>query len=337
LYKEQELEKVGNIIKRSKEDLGDIGDSISEISEELEEKESLLEVREAEEQKLNERFKKMFAERDDLQKSIGEKNLTLNEIQNEVRGVEEQINYLKVGKAKLDAERESIEIELSDYSGVELLKGSLEVLEERLAKASEALSRIGSINMRALEVYESVKEEYDRVYEKVQTLESEKIEILKIIEEIDKKKSRTFMRTFRAINDLFSSNFSKLYTKGTAYLEVENKEDIFAGGVNIVVKLAKGKYFDITSLSGGEKTLVALALLFSIQEHKPYHFYIFDEIDAALDKRNSERLAGLLNQYMKAGQYIVITHNDAIIMNSNLLYGVSMQDGASKVLSLKVD
>ena len=104
----------------------------------------------------------------------------------------------------------------------------------------------------------------------------------------------------------------------------------------IVVKLAKGKYFDVTSLSGGEQTLVALSLLFAIQEYKPYHFYIFDEIDAALDKRNSERLAALLNQYMKSGQYIVITHNDAIIINSNFLYGVSMHEGVSKILSLKL-
>ncbi len=337
LYKEQELEKVGNIIKRSKEDLGDIDANIEELSEGLEEKESLLEEKEEQEEKLNERFRKMLAERDSLQKKIQERSLSLNEVHNEIRGIEEQINYLKIGKAKLDAEAESIGMELSDYVGVELLKGSLQVLQERLGKASEALSKIGSINMRALEVYDSIKEEYDRIFEKVQTLEKEKGEVLKIIEEIDKKKSRTFIKTFNAINDLFSLNFSKLYTKGTAYLEIENKEDIFAGGVDIVVKLAKGKYFDLTSLSGGEKTLVALALLFAIQEHKPYHFYIFDEIDAALDKRNSERLAALFNQYMKAGQYIVITHNDAIIMNSNLLYGVSMQDGASKVLSMKVN
>ena len=138
------------------------------------------------------------------------------------------------------------------------------------------------------------------------------------------------------MNELFALNYSKLSSKGQAFLEIENEEDIFAGGVNIMIRLAKGKYFDVTSLSGGEQTLVALSLLFAIQEHKPYPFYVFDEIDAALDKRNSEKLAALLNQYMKAGQYIVITHNDALIMNSNILYGVSMHDGVSKILSLKV-
>jgi chromosome segregation protein len=172
---------------------------------------------------------------------------------------------------------------------------------------------------------------------KVETLEKEKTDVMSIIEEIDKKKKRTFMKTFKAMNELFTKNFMKLSSKGQAYLDIENPDDIFKGGINIIVKLAKGKYFDVTSLSGGEQTLVALSLLFAIQEHKPYHFYVFDEIDAALDKRNSERLAGLLEQYMKAGQYIVVTHNDAIITGSNLLYGVSMQDGVSKVLSMKVD
>src|SRR3989344_9658336 len=160
---------------------------------------------------------------------------------------------------------------------------------------------------------------------------------MKIIEEIDRRKYSTFMKTFRAINSFFSRNFSKLSAKGVAYLEIENKENLFEGGINITVKLGKGKYFDINSLSGGEKTLVALSLLFAIQEYSPYQFYVLDEIDAALDKRNSERLAVLLNQYMKSGQYIIITHNDAVILNSQLLYGVSMHEGVSKIISLQLE
>jgi chromosome segregation protein len=111
---------------------------------------------------------------------------------------------------------------------------------------------------------------------------------------------------------------------------------MFDGGVTMVVKIGKGKYLDIASLSGGEQTLVALSLLFAIQEYKPYYFYVLDEIDAALDKRNSERLSALLKQYMKSGQYIIITHKDALMMESNVLYGVSIHEGVSKVLSLKI-
>jgi chromosome segregation protein len=336
LYKEREIENMNNIISRSRKDLKDIDDEIKDIAERIEIKEKSLEGKEEKERELNERFERMFTQRDDLQKTSQEKNLRLSEIRNEIRQVEDQINYLRIGKAKLDAELEALQMELEDYIGVELIKGAMNYLEERLIKSKDSLGRIGSINMRALEVYEGVKKEYEKVEVKTETLAKEKDEILRIIEEIDKKKKKEFMKTFKAMNDLFSENFAKLSTKGKAELEIENKEDIFGGGVNISVKLAKGKYFDVTSLSGGEQTLVALSLLFAIQEHKPYHFYVFDEIDAALDKRNSERLAGLLDKYMKSGQYIVVSHNDAIIHNSNVLYGVSMHEGVSKVVSLEL-
>jgi len=336
LLKEREIEESRNVIKRSVKDLEETQNEMNELGNKLQDRCDKLKEKEKQEDELTRRFKTMFDERDKMQHTLQEKSVSLSELTNEIRQIEDQINYLRVGKARLDAEKEALETEFAEHPGVELIQGSVNYLEERLRKSQEELKVIGSINMRSLEVYEEIKKEYDAVQEKVNILDREKHEILSIIEEIDKKKRNSFMKTFRAINELFTANFAQLYTKGIAYLEIENKEDIFNGGLNIVVKLAKGKYFDVSSLSGGEQTLVALSLLFAIQEHKPYHFYVFDEIDAALDKRNSERLSALLDKYMKAGQYIVITHNDAIIMNSNVLYGVSMHDGISKILSLKL-
>ncbi|MBU0907864.1 MAG: chromosome segregation protein SMC [Nanoarchaeota archaeon] len=338
LYKERELEKTKNIVMRGKEDLSEVMVRVKELGESIKSKEGVLVKKESKEKELNEKFQKMFAERDATQTKYQEESIAFTEVQNEIRQVEDQVNYLRVGKAKLDGERETVEMDLAEYQGVELLQGSIAALDEKLRKAQSVLETIGSINMRALEVYDEVKKEYDVVREKVDTLDKEKNEILKIIEEIDKKKKKVFMKTFTAINNLFSENFARLSTKGgAAYLEFENKEDMFEGGIDIVVKLARGKYFDVTSLSGGEQTLVALSLLFAIQEYKPYQFYILDEIDAALDKRNSERLAALLKRYMKSGQYIVVTHNDAIILDANILYGVSMHEGVSKILSLRVN
>ena len=259
-------------------------------------------------------------------------------MQNDSRQIEEQINFLKVGDAKLTAERDSLKIDLSDLpNDLEPIKASVPVLQEKLEKAKRILENIGAINLRALEVFEGIKEEYDLVYQKVETLQNEKAQVLKIIDEIDKKKKRTFMKTYRGINELFSQNFAQLSSKGIATLDIQNPQDLFSAGIDISIKVGKGKYFDVTSLSGGEKTLIALSLLFAIQEFKPYHFYVFDEIDAALDKRNSERLSSLLKKYMTKGQYIVVTHNDAIITDSNFLYGVSMHDKVSKILSLKLN
>ena len=336
-FKEHELENIIENIKNSEKGLAELEEEVSSMKERLEEKSSFLESKESEEEEMSKKFKKLFDDRDRIQVKIQENSYDLSEKRTEIGQVSEQINYIEIGIAKLSASEESLQIEIKDLPVSEPIKASMELLQQKLEKAKQDIQSIGAINMRALEVYDQIKAEYDKVTEKVETLQKEKEEIMKIVAEIDQKKKKTFMKTFNGINDLFSRNAFELYNKGRAMLKMENEENIFDGGVDIEIKLGKGKYFDVTSLSGGEQTLIALSLLFAIQEFKPYHFYVFDEIDAALDKRNSERLAGLLNKYIKAGQYIIVTHNDALIGNSRYIYGVSMHDGISKVLSLKLD
>jgi chromosome segregation protein len=243
---------------------------------------------------------------------------------------------LKIDFARVSAEIENLETEMLNFPDVEIVRGSKDFLSEHLAKAQEQLSQIGSVNLRSLEVYDEIKKEYDLIKEKTEIISKEKEGIMKIIHEIDIKKKKTFLQTLNSLNEIFSRNFSQLSQKGSVSLELEDKKEPFNAGVNIIVKTGHGKYFDVKSLSGGEQTLVALSLIFGIQELKPYYFYIFDEIDAALDKRNSERLAELLKKYMQKGQYIVISHNDEVIANSTTLYGISMNEGISKVISLKL-
>ena len=145
------------------------------------------------------------------------------------------------------------------------------------------------------------------------------------------------MKTFSAINKNFSSIFKLLSVKGEAFLELENEKDPFDGGVVVKVRLKGKKFLDIRSLSGGEKTLTALSFIFALQEYEPAFFYVFDEVDAALDKRNSEKLGELIREYSKNAQYIVITHNDAIIENAHYLFGVSIdKEGVSKITSIQV-
>ena len=184
--------------------------------------------------------------------------------------------------------------------------------------------------------YDKVEEQCLEIEKRVETIDKEGEKIKKIIAQIDRKKKHSFIKTLESVNAYFTRNFSQLSKKGEAFLDLENKKEPFEAGLNIIIKVGKGKYFDVTSLSGGEQTIIALSLIFAIQEYKPYCFYIFDEIDAALDKHNSERLAALIKQHMTSGQYIIVTHNDALITEASLLYGVSMQEGISKILSLDV-
>ena len=113
-------------------------------------------------------------------------------------------------------------------------------------------------------------------------------------------------------------------------------ENIFEGGVDIKVRMTSSKFMDIKGLSGGEKTLAALSLIFALQEFQPAAFYLMDEVDAALDKHNSELLSKLIAKYSQQAQYLMISHNDSVITEANTVYGVSMQDGISKVTCLKI-
>jgi chromosome segregation protein len=336
-FKQRELERSRISLKQLNREEIDFKEELSSLNKSLKDKETLLEKKRKQENELSEKFKKLISERDSFNSKIRENEISLTEKKNHVHNIENLINNLKIEKARFDAEIENYEIELLEFANIEIIKiRDRTVLVERLTKSQNIISSMGSVNMRSLEVYEDVKREYDSIKGKVETIEKEKEGILRIIKEIDIKKKKTFMKTFNELNDIFSRNFAQISTKGQVSLDLENKKEPFEAGVGIIVKTGHGKYFDVTSLSGGEQTMVALSLIFAIQELNPYCFYILDEIDAALDKRNSERLANLLKKYMQKGQYIVITHNDEVITRATNLYGVSMHDGVSKVTSLQV-
>jgi chromosome segregation protein len=335
-FKIRELERINSSLKNNINEQEEINQEFNESVEKITSLEKELEKKKKQEQEIIEKFNKLVFEKENYQKQIREKEMEISQKQNKIYEIEQLINNQKIEEAKVNAEISNLEIELLNFQNVEIIKGSKENLNQRLLKCNQELSSLGSINLRALEVYDLVKQEYDSIKEKAEKILKEKENILKIIEEIDIKKKRTFLQTFNSINDFFSKNFSQLSQKGQVFLELEDKKDPFSKGVNIILKAGHGKIFDIKSLSGGEQTLIALSLIFAIQEYKPYYFYIFDEIDAALDKRNSERLAELLKRYMQKGQYIVITHNDEVISNATNLYGVSMTEGISKIISLRI-
>src|SRR3989339_729978 len=335
-FKQREFERAKISLKQLTRDEEDLGDELKLIKKNIEIKEELLEKNKIKDKELSQKFEKLIEERDSYQKKIRENEMNQSTHKNKIYNIDQEINNIKINKARVDAEVENFENEMLGFDNVEILKINKDSLLEKLNHAKEIISNIGSVNLRSLEVYDEIKKEYDAIKEKVEIIEKEKEEIMKIIHEVDIRKKKTFIKTLDELNEIFSRNFSQLSAKGQVSLELENKKDPFEGGVNIIVKMGQGKYFDVKSLSGGEQTLIALSLIFGIQELKPYCFYILDEIDAALDKKNSERLADLLKRYMKHGQYIVITHNDEIISNATNLYGVSMHDGISKIISLKV-
>ncbi len=333
-FKQKGIERMRIELNQCVRDLQDMGDDDTELKKQIAEREALLKMKREQEENLVKKNQKLLNERDEFQKLIRVKDSEVAEKKQEMHLIEQTINNRKIDKARIDAEVENLEIELLDFPGFEKIGGSKETLQERLAKTQEAINKIGSVNLRALEVYDSIKQEYEAIVLRVETINKEKEGIMKIVHEIDIKKKKAFLGTLESVNTVFSKNFAQISSKGEVFLDLENKKEPFDGGVGIVLKTGHGKYFDVTSLSGGEQTMVALSLIFAIQELKPYCFYLLDEIDAALDPRNADRLAGLLQKYMQKGQYIIISHKNEIITNATNLYGITMIEGVSHVRSL---
>lgn len=335
MIKQREIEQCERNIRQARHEKVLLEVKLKEISKNLEEENKKLKEKIEEQKSFEKEFNELVLKKQKIQEKNHILELKINEYQINKNLVEQKINEIKIEKAKLEAEISALSQETKQFQNVDIIKASKKKIEKKLEKFEKELQQLGSVNLKAIEAYEKIKKEYDEIKEKLDKLEGEKQEILKIISEIDKKKRQVFMQTFNTINKYFSENYSMLSDKGTAFLELENKEDIFSGGVNIVIKVARGKYIESEALSGGEKVLVALSLIFAIQKYKPYYFYIFDEIDAALDKRNSEKLSNLIAQEKKS-QYIIVTHNEVMINRADVLYGTSMQEGITKIVSLKL-
>ena len=238
----------------------------------------------------------------------------------------------------MKADLANLKEQFAPYEGVELdHEKSDDVLKREISQFEKMVENLGAVNLKALEIYDTVVREYEELLDKKKKLHDEKDSVVKLMEEIEGKKKVLFMRTFDAIHENFKSLFGKLSTKGDAFLELENPETPFDGGMEIKVRLTGNKFLDIRSLSGGEKTMTALAFLFAVQEYEPASFYVLDEVDAALDKKNSEKLAELIQSYADKAQYVLISHNDGLITSADTLYGVSMNEhGVTDVISLKI-
>lgn len=333
----RDKENIIKILKQNEKEEKDFNGEIVMLNKRIKEQEVDLKKLEQEEKKFYAQFKGLFAKRNKINEVVQKNEDNVLAKTDSIRKIELRLNTLSIESARVRAEMEGMKEEFKQYEGVKILKKPEADLKKEISDFEKMMQNIGNVNMRALEIYDSVEKEYNSLITKKETLLTEKDSVLNMMEEIEDKKKNIFMNTFNSLNEHFQIIFSSITTKGNAYLELESPEKPFEAGLRIKVRLATKKYLDIRSLSGGEKTLTALAFIFSVQEYEPASFYVLDEVDAALDKRNSEKLAKLLKEYSRKAQYLIISHNDAVITEASTLYGVSMNEhGMSKVVSLRI-
>ncbi|MEM5843212.1 MAG: AAA family ATPase [Candidatus Aenigmatarchaeota archaeon] len=318
--KEKEIEKYREIIKKLEEENKVLELEIEEIESKLRKIKPIeidvsIEIDEKELEKLRRERKKLFDEKLNLQNKIAN-------------------NKIKI--ARLEAEKEKYLAELEEFRDVqEFINEDFEKLTIMQDKISFEIKSLGPINFKAIEDFEKIKSDFETLKEKFDKVRAEKDKIIATISEIENKRREKFFSTMNMVSERFNYLFNKLIG-GQAKIELEDANNLDSG-LLIEVKFPDKGYVDLDSLSGGEKTLVAILFLMSLQMIRPCAFYSLDEIDAALDKINSEKIANLLKELSKNTQIIIITHNDITVKYADTLYGVTLEDGESKILSLKVN
>ena len=195
---------------------------------------------------------------------------------------------------------------------------------------------LGDVNMRAIAAYDEVLERQKELKTKIETLESEKTQIMSRMQGYEELKKDTFLNTYNNINDNFKEIFHKL-SEGEGTLFLDNPNEPFSGGMSIEAQPRDKEKTRLNLMSGGEKSLTALAFVFAIQRYMPAPFYAFDEVDANLDGINVEKLAEIVKNQSLNTQFVVVSHRKPMIESANRTIGVTQKEkGITRVTGVKL-
>ena len=210
-------------------------------------------------------------------------------------------------------------------------------LAEEISKLKAKLDSYGAVNLVAIEEYDELKKRYDFLTQQQNDLLAAKESLHHAILKINRTTKQMFMETFEKVKLEFKNYFRLLFNGGDAQLFMLDENDPLESGIEIICRPPGKKLQNVLLLSGGEREMSAIALIFAIFKVKPSPFCILDEIDAALDEANIDRFARVLQEFAKTSQFIVITHNKKTIVNADIMYGITMeQSGISKIVSVKL-
>ena len=291
---------------------------------------------------INQIHKKIELENEDLinnESSLKNNNQEYNKAQEELKSHEIKVNRLDV---KID---NLLNILTNDYSiSYEKAKEKyiLEIDSDEARSIVSTLKReiksLGDVNVGAIEEYDRVKERYEFLNKQKEDLMNAENVLLEIITEMDDIMKDKFSSTFNKIKEAFNETFRKLFNGGKAELKLTDPSNILETGIDIIALPPGKKLQHISLLSGGEKTLTAIALLFSILKVRPVPFCILDEVEAALDEVNVDNFGKYLKEFKGDTQFIIITHKKKTMEYADVLYGITMQEsGVSKLVSVKLE
>ena len=277
---------------------------------------------------------------------VSQQNKYIREINTRLMNKQSAVERLNVKIAECettiknlyDGFYENYSINLSEYEskGGYITNRSYDEVRSELAEIRTKKHSLGNVNLMAIEECKSLSERYKLLTEQLEDLEKAKKDIVVMMDEINKVSVELFLKTFDQIKVNFHKIFRKLFDGGNAEITLTETENVLESGIDIIAHPPGQKTQSIMLLSGGQRTMTAISLMFATFLVKPSPFCILDEIDAALDEENVTRFISLLGEFKETSQFVMITHNKKTISAADIMYGVTQEEkGVSKIVSAK--
>jgi len=286
---------------------------------------------------LHKEIEKLLEEQKQTELLIRQKRAEQGESERKISELKIELGQLEVrGQTLVERVQEELQIDLvqsyEDYRDEEV---DWDKVKEEIAELRSKIERLGNVNVDAIDEQENLEKRYNFLSNQVEDLNTSRVSLQQLISRLNKKSREKFRETFEEIRVHFQQIFRKLFGGGKADIVLEDAEDILEAGIEVTARPPGKGTRSISLLSGGEKALSAIALLFAVFKTKPSPFCFLDEIDAALDEANNERFNMLIREFEKDSQFIIITHAKRTMSIADVLFGITMQTrGVSKKISV---
>ncbi len=278
---------------------------------------------------LGEKLVQLQKQRDLIQQELLDAEKKKSECEREIEAIGEKVESFKARRRELEPQLEEITAELKnneiDINSLVPTEISTEEITGKIQRLQKRMEEMEPVNMLAIQAYDEIKARHDELKEQIATLTKERKEISEKMNGFEQQKKETFMTTYNNINENFKDVFAKL-SEGEGSLLLENPESPFEGGLTIKAQIRDKKQQKLVSMSGGEKSLTALAFVFAIQKYMPAPFYALDEVDASLDEINQDKMVEMIKEQAKNTQFIVVSHKQNVLKSGDRMIGVTQKE-----------
>ena len=345
LLRQREIQRYQAAIENQNAELASMEQELAESMQEIAELMEVCQHQQKAYAKADEEHRNVYQQR--LARMAEKKNndKEIREAGSRLQAIQNQLHQIELEAAKIDYELEQCQAKmLSDYGLVpERAAEKAQNLEpgelkKALQNLDKELKKLGSVNPNAPREYEELQKRHEFLAGNAEDLAKAKQDLLQLIEQMEGVMTKQFGEAFLKINEYFGDIFVKLFGGGQAGIQLTDKENILESGVNIMVTVPGKKMQNLSVLSGGERALTVVALLFSFLKYRPAPFSVLDEIDAPLDEANIGRFGKFIREYAEKTQFIMVTHRKGTMEAADTMYGVTIEDaGVSKILSVKLE